>query len=92
MTSKWDRGSLFSQSSTTAHVMRVKRDTSIAVITLASWGEAVRVLSSHRIYTKEIFVGWGGGLSEHVVVPRKAVFEIPDSVSMDIAGKAVNPS
>jgi len=29
--------------------------------------------------------GWGGGLSEHVVIPRKAVYEIPDSVSMDIA-------
>ncbi|MCJ1456333.1 hypothetical protein MMC28_006694 [Mycoblastus sanguinarius] len=29
--------------------------------------------------------GWGGGLSEHVVVPRKAVYEIPNSVSMEVA-------
>lgn len=36
--------------------------------------------------------GWGGGLSEHVVVPRKAVYEIPDSISMEVGGKALNPS
>ncbi|KAF6236211.1 hypothetical protein HO173_005841 [Letharia columbiana] len=29
--------------------------------------------------------GWGGGLSEHVVVPRKAVYEIPENVSMEVA-------
>ncbi|KAL8806064.1 MAG: hypothetical protein Q9182_001596 [Xanthomendoza sp. 2 TL-2023] len=34
--------------------------------------------------------GWGGGLSEHVVVPRAAVYEIPDSVSME-AGALVEP-
>ncbi|KAI4288670.1 MAG: hypothetical protein L6R35_002073 [Caloplaca aegaea] len=28
--------------------------------------------------------GWGGGLSEHVVVPRAAIYEIPDSVSMKL--------
>ncbi|KAL8986605.1 MAG: hypothetical protein Q9177_004115 [Variospora cf. flavescens] len=28
--------------------------------------------------------GWGGGLSEHVVVPRAAIYEIPDSVSMKV--------
>lgn len=32
-------------------------------------------------------VGWGGGLSEHVVVPRKAVYEIPDKVSLEVAGE-----
>lgn len=30
--------------------------------------------------------GWGGGLSEHVVVPRKAVYEVPTSMSMEVAG------
>ena len=30
--------------------------------------------------------GWGGGLSEHVVIPRKSVFAIPDSMSMEVAG------
>ncbi|KAL8857482.1 MAG: hypothetical protein Q9178_005976 [Gyalolechia marmorata] len=34
--------------------------------------------------------GWGGGLSEHVVVPRAAVYEIPESVSME-AGALVEP-
>ena len=32
--------------------------------------------------------GWGGGLSEHVVVPRNAVYEIPENVSIEIAGKS----
>lgn len=31
--------------------------------------------------------GWGGGLSEHVVVPRYAVYVIPDSMSLEIAGR-----
>lgn len=31
--------------------------------------------------------GWGGGLSEHVVVPEYAVVPIPDNVGLDIAGK-----
>ena len=31
--------------------------------------------------------GWGGGLSDHVVVPRKAVYSVPDNVSMEVAGK-----
>ncbi|KAL8702924.1 MAG: hypothetical protein Q9201_003904 [Fulgogasparrea decipioides] len=34
--------------------------------------------------------GWGGGLSEHVVVPRAAVYEIPEAVSME-AGALVEP-
>ncbi|CAL8578637.1 hypothetical protein XPA_004403 [Xanthoria parietina] len=34
--------------------------------------------------------GWGGGLSEHVVVPRSAIYEIPDSVSMEL-GALVEP-
>lgn len=32
-------------------------------------------------------IGWGGGLSEHVVVPRAAIYEIPDSVSMKLGGE-----
>ncbi len=31
--------------------------------------------------------GWGGGLSEHVVLPRTAVFEIPKTMSLEIAGR-----
>ena len=31
--------------------------------------------------------GWGGGLSEYVVVPRKAVFTIPDLMSLEVAGQ-----
>ena len=38
------------------------------------------------------FVGWGGGLPEYVVIPRKFVNAIPGNIPMDIAGKAVNPS
>ena len=30
--------------------------------------------------------GWGGGLSEHVVVPRKAAYEIPQNISLEVAG------
>ncbi|KAI7699874.1 GroES-like protein [Hortaea werneckii] len=29
--------------------------------------------------------GWGGGLSEHVVVPEYAVYKIPDNVGLDVA-------
>lgn len=29
--------------------------------------------------------GWGGGLSDHVVVPRKSVYAIPDNVSLEVA-------
>ncbi|MCJ1224880.1 hypothetical protein MMC12_001527 [Toensbergia leucococca] len=34
--------------------------------------------------------GWGGGLSEHVVVPRASVYEIPEGVSMEV-GALVEP-
>ncbi|KAL8704506.1 MAG: hypothetical protein Q9225_008084, partial [Loekoesia sp. 1 TL-2023] len=34
--------------------------------------------------------GWGGGLSEHVVVPRTAVYEIPEPVSMKV-GALIEP-
>ncbi|KAL8670048.1 MAG: hypothetical protein Q9168_005394 [Polycauliona sp. 1 TL-2023] len=34
--------------------------------------------------------GWGGGLSEHVVVPRTAIYDIPDNVSMEL-GAMVEP-
>ena len=34
-----------------------------------------------------MIIGWGGGLSEHVVIPRKSVFAIPDAVSMEVGGK-----
>ena len=30
--------------------------------------------------------GWGGGLAEFIVVPRYAVFKIPDSISLEVAG------
>ena len=33
-------------------------------------------------------VGWGGGISEHIVVPRKAAYEVPDHVSLEVAGKS----
>ena len=33
-------------------------------------------------------VGWGGGLSEHIVVPRSAVYEIPDGVSLEAGGNS----
>ncbi|GAB7360463.1 hypothetical protein MBLNU230_g8415t1 [Neophaeotheca triangularis] len=34
--------------------------------------------------------GWGGGLSEHVVVPDYAVYQLPDNVSMEI-GALIEP-
>lgn len=30
--------------------------------------------------------GWGGGLSEHVVVPRHSAIPVPDDVSLEVAG------
>ena len=30
--------------------------------------------------------GWGGGMSEHCVVPRASVFPIPDQLSLEIGG------
>lgn len=34
--------------------------------------------------------GWGGGLSEHIVIPRQSVYTIPESVSMEV-GALVEP-
>ncbi|TKA64175.1 hypothetical protein B0A49_05971 [Cryomyces minteri] len=34
--------------------------------------------------------GWGGGLSEHVVVPQSSVYNIPDNVSLEV-GALVEP-
>ncbi|KAF2768070.1 GroES-like protein [Teratosphaeria nubilosa] len=34
--------------------------------------------------------GWGGGLSEHVVVPEYAVYQLPDNVSLEV-GALVEP-
>lgn len=31
--------------------------------------------------------GWGGGLSDHVVVPAESVFAIPDNIPLDVGGK-----
>lgn len=32
-------------------------------------------------------IGWGGGVSEHVVVPRYAVYHIPENISLEVGGK-----
>lgn len=32
-------------------------------------------------------LGWGGGLSEHVVLPRHAIVHIPKSVSLEVGGE-----
>jgi len=29
--------------------------------------------------------GWGGGLSEHIVVPEYAIYKLPDNVGLDVA-------
>lgn len=34
-----------------------------------------------------VALGWGGGFSDHIVVPRSAVYKIPDSVSLEVGGK-----
>ena len=31
--------------------------------------------------------GWGGGLAEHIVLPRSTVFAIPDNVSLEVGGE-----
>jgi hypothetical protein len=31
--------------------------------------------------------GWGGGLAEHIVVPRASVFAIPETVSLEVGGE-----
>jgi threonine dehydrogenase-like Zn-dependent dehydrogenase len=31
--------------------------------------------------------GWGGGLSDHIVVPESAVYQLPDNVGLDVAGE-----
>lgn len=40
-----------------------------------------------RINTENKFLGWGGGLSEFMVVPRESVHQIPDSMSLEAAGE-----
>jgi threonine dehydrogenase-like Zn-dependent dehydrogenase len=32
--------------------------------------------------------GWGGGLSDHIVVPEYAVYQLPDNVGLDVAGES----
>lgn len=34
-----------------------------------------------------VLPGWGGGMSDHVVVPEYAVYKVPDNVSLEVAGK-----
>ena len=36
-------------------------------------------------------IGWGGGLAEHIVLPRSAVIPIPDSISLEVGG-VLSPS
>jgi hypothetical protein len=36
-------------------------------------------------------LGWGGGLSEFIVVPSYSVFKIPDSISLEVAGQYCSP-
>lgn len=31
--------------------------------------------------------GWGGGLSEHLVVPEYTLYNCPDNVPLDVAGE-----
>ena len=33
--------------------------------------------------------GWGGGVSEHVVVPRYAVYHLPETISLEVGGKII---
>lgn len=33
------------------------------------------------------FLGWGGGLSDFVVVPEYCVIKVPDNVPLDVAGE-----
>lgn len=35
--------------------------------------------------------GYGGGLSEHIVVPEYQVYHVPDNVGLDVAGKSFSP-
>lgn len=32
-------------------------------------------------------LGWGGGLSEHIVLPRHAIVPIPKSISLEVGGE-----
>lgn len=54
-------------------------------------GRTSRNLENRKFYLC-ICSGWGGGLSEHVVIPRKAVYEIPDNISMEVGGESLNHS
>ena len=70
-------------------VVRAERVTSTAVtITDLSVSVVSLLILLYRLPSQTHIVGWGGGLSEHVVVPRKAVYEIPDNVSLEVAGKS----
>jgi len=42
-----------------------------------------------RIINTDTSPGWGGGLSDHLVVPEYAVVKIPDNIGLDVAGKTV---
>ena len=47
------------------------------------WG-AVR---DWRFYADLPTTGWGGGLSDFVVVPEYCVIKVPDNVPLDVAGE-----
>lgn len=34
--------------------------------------------------------GWGGGLSEHVILPKSCCYKLPDNVSLEVGGKEVS--
>ena len=46
---------------------------------------AVCSVSSH-VDTDMCISGWGGGLSDQIVVPRAAVWPLPTSVPLEIGG------
>ena len=47
-------------------------------------GETSR--SSNIILRALMIVGWGGGLSEHCVVPETSLYRLPEQVSLQVGG------
>ena len=69
-----------------ATVVRARMASTTAATKMDSSASAVRLPSEIPLRLL-IEVGWGGGLSEHCVVPETSLYKLPDNVSMEVGGR-----
>lgn len=88
MTSNLEKELLYSLSFMMVYVVPVEMGSSIAARRMVLLASAVSLgIVCDGVQVDRRYKGWGGGLSEHIVIPRQSVYTIPESVSMEVGGK-----